>query len=57
MTDWSEFWRMGGYAAYVWSAYGIAAVVLALNLFAPIARERRLRRMLQRQYQREQARS
>jgi len=23
-----EFFAMGGYAAYVWSAYGIAAVVL-----------------------------
>lgn len=24
----SEFFAMGGYAAYVWPAYGVAAVVL-----------------------------
>jgi heme exporter protein D len=26
-----EFLAMGGYAAYVWSAYGITAVVIGLN--------------------------
>lgn len=26
-----EFLKMGGYAAYVWSSYGIVAVVLLLN--------------------------
>jgi heme exporter protein D len=25
----SSFWAMGGYAAYVWPAYGISAVGLA----------------------------
>ncbi|MBP2300355.1 heme exporter protein CcmD [Azospirillum picis] len=29
----SEFFHMGGYAAYVWPAYGIAAIVL-LGLLA-----------------------
>lgn len=24
----SDFWQMGGYAAYVWSSYGLAALVL-----------------------------
>ena len=38
----SEFLHMGGYAFYVWTAYGAAFVVLALNLAAPIARRRRL---------------
>ena len=33
---------MGGYAFYVWTAYGAAFVVLALNLAAPIVRRRRL---------------
>ncbi len=28
-----EFIQMGGYAAYVWSSYGIVAVVLCLNLY------------------------
>ena len=38
----SEFLYMGGYAFYVWAAYGAAFVVLALNLAAPILRRRRL---------------
>ena len=29
MHSWQEFLRMGGYARYVWPAYGIAFVVLA----------------------------
>ena len=40
----SDFFHMGGYAFYVWTAYGAALVVLALNLAAPIARRRRLLR-------------
>ena len=38
----SEFLHMGGYAFYVWTAYGVAFAVLALNLAAPIVRRRRL---------------
>ena len=38
----SEFLHMGGYAFYVWTAYGAAFAVLALNLAAPILRHRRL---------------
>jgi heme exporter protein D len=29
----SEFLRMGGYAPYVWSAYGITLVTLVLNVW------------------------
>ena len=28
----NEFFAMGGYGAYVWSAYGISAIVLAGNV-------------------------
>jgi heme exporter protein D len=28
-----EFFSMGGYAPYVWSAYGITLLVLALNVW------------------------
>lgn len=38
----SEFLHMGGHAFYVWTAYGAAFVVLALNLAAPILRRRRI---------------
>ena len=44
-----EFFRMGGYAFYVWWSYAIVAVVLALNLAAPALRLRRVRRALSRQ--------
>lgn len=38
----SEFLRMGGYGFYVWSAYGLAAVVLLLNALLPVLRHRKL---------------
>lgn len=39
---------MGGYGAYVWSAYGIAAVVVAANALAPARRLKRLKAELRR---------
>ena len=30
----SAFFAMNGYGFYIWSAYGVAALVLALELFA-----------------------
>jgi len=41
-----EFLRMGGYAAFVWPAYGIVAVVMAANVLVPWWRHRQLRRRL-----------
>ena len=32
--DLQEFFRMGGYAGYVWTAYGLTALVLLLNWVA-----------------------
>ena len=37
----NEFFAMGGYAIYVWSCFGITAIVLFLNLF--LARKRHLK--------------
>lgn len=34
----SEFLLMGGYAAYVWSAYGITLIVLVANIWAAYRR-------------------
>jgi heme exporter protein D len=37
----SEFFAMGGYAWYVWMAYGAVALVLAVEIAAVRARRRR----------------
>lgn len=50
MKSWGEFLSMGGYAAYVWPAYGIAAVVLILNAVLPGRRLRRQLAELKQQY-------
>jgi heme exporter protein D len=38
----SEFLAMGGYAAYVWPAYAVFFVVLAIEALAPRAQRRRV---------------
>jgi heme exporter protein D len=37
-----DFFHMGGYALYVWSTYGLAFVVLVLNVIIPLRREKQL---------------
>ena len=44
-----EFFHMGGYGFYVWSAYGVALVVLVANVLVPMLRARDLRARLARQ--------
>ena len=47
--DWHTFFAMGGYAAYVWPAYGLTLAVLVANAVVPHQRERALyRRIAQR---------
>lgn len=43
----TDFLSMGGYAKYVWSSYGICAVVLILNIILPLISERKTMRDLQ----------
>ena len=38
----SEFFHMGGYAAYVWSSYAIALVVLLWNVLMPWRQRRKM---------------
>jgi|AntDeeMetagen192_2_1112575.scaffolds.fasta_scaffold46929_1 heme exporter protein D len=42
----NDFWAMGGYANYVWSSYGIAAVVILGNILAPLIAQRRIARKI-----------
>lgn len=46
--NWSEFWEMGGYGFYVWSAYGFATFVLVLNVIVPLRRRTIVMRILRR---------
>lgn len=40
MSSLQEFLTMGGYSAYVWPAYGLAALVMVVNAVAPARRLR-----------------
>ena len=40
MEAFAQFLHMGGYGAYVWSAYAFAGVVLALNILLAQRAER-----------------
>jgi len=55
MANISTFLAMGGYARFVWPAYGLTLLVLTANVMLPLWRERALRRRLRRRYEREQA--
>ena len=49
-SDWHAFWQMGGYAAAVWSAYGIVLLILLSQLWIAKQKFNRLRKMLYRKY-------
>ena len=36
----SEFFQMGGYALYVWGAYGVAAAALAFEVYFLLRKKR-----------------
>ncbi len=36
----AEFFHMGGYAFYVWSAYGIVVLVMVANVLMPLRKRR-----------------
>ena len=44
--NWPEFFAMGGYAGYVWGAYGFAAIVLLVNVYAAARRTKTVLRLL-----------
>ena len=43
MNSFHEFLTMGGYGIYVWPAYGLAAVVIVVNIVLPLKRLRQLK--------------
>jgi heme exporter protein D len=48
----TQFFHMGGYAFYVWTSYGLAFVVLLINILLPWRHERRLLREIARKTRR-----
>lgn len=46
MNSFAEFLAMGGYGFYVWTSYGIAFVVLLLNVVLPIIQRKQFFRAL-----------
>ncbi len=44
--NWSEFFAMGGYGRYVWGSYGVAALLMALEIFWIRRRRRTILRRL-----------
>lgn len=52
----SGFWAMGGYATYVWPAYGLFLLVLLADYLAPWWRRRALLAELRRRLARQEAR-
>ena len=53
----SEFFHMGGYGNYVWSAMAIFVGVLALDAVAPLLKRRRVLRELRARARRAQKRN
>ncbi|WP_126454778.1 heme exporter protein CcmD [Sulfuriflexus mobilis] len=49
----AEFFDMGGYAFYVWMSYGIALLVLAVNLVLPMRQHKDLLRRIARRTRRQ----
>ena len=52
--NWTEFFEMGGYAFYVWNAWGVTALVMAWQIGRAKYRKRQLYKDIRRQIQREQ---
>jgi heme exporter protein D len=50
-----NFLNMGGYAGYVWSAYAVFFIVLAIDAIAPMLQRRRALKELRGRMRRETA--
>jgi len=51
-----QFFSMGGYAFYIWTAYGVAAIVLLVNLFLTYRRKTEVRKSVERLFKLERPR-
>ncbi len=51
-----SFFGMGGYAGFVWSAYAVFFIVLAIDAIAPMLQRRRALKELQGRMRRDESR-
>ncbi|MDH5710839.1 MAG: heme exporter protein CcmD [Gammaproteobacteria bacterium] len=51
--SWSEFFHMGGYAVFVWSSYGLALLMVVVNIVSPIIERKRVIARVKRAIKRE----
>ena len=47
-SSWEQFWSMGGSGQYVWSAYGIVALALVVEIVRLRLRMRQARELVRR---------
>lgn len=40
--SWSEFFHMGGYAAFVWTSYALALGIVLVNIVSPLIERKRV---------------
>jgi heme exporter protein D len=50
MKQLHDFFTMGGYAAYIWSAYGIALMILVGNLISAWRSKRKMLQKIKQQF-------
>ena len=50
----SDFFNMGGHGLYVWSCYGIFALVILFNFLSPMLTRKNVIKNIERQMRREQ---
>lgn len=52
--NWTEFFNMGGYAVYVWTSWGLTAVVLLWQFIQPKRNNAKIKAEIRRQIKRDQ---
>jgi heme exporter protein D len=57
MEELGNFFHMGGYAAYVWSAFGLSTITLLLNFLLPLKTEKRILREVKKKLERDNQQS
>lgn len=53
----NEALQMGGHGVYVWAAYGLTLLVLAINVIAPFLKRKSLVKEIKRSIAREEVRN